>query len=106
MESTGDTEMLALQIYGRHRAAIERINRALSSKVKIAEWTMRGVVEEELENSSNELLECYGYNNRVRSFRAPHLDIFGDKGHRSVLSSQARTGYELVFVGWVGRKGG
>ena len=103
MEATGDTEMLALQIYGRHRAALDRINRALSSKVKIAEWTMRGVVEEELENSSNELFECFGYNNRVRSFRAPHLDIFGDKGHR--LFFQVKHERDTNWYLWVGSGG-
>lgn len=103
MESTGDATTLALQIYGRHRAAIDRINRALNNRVKIAEWTMQAVVQEKLEEASNELLEYSWHNKRVRSFVAPHLDIFGDKGQRMFF--QVKHERDTNWYLWVGSGG-
>lgn len=103
MESTGDATTLALQIYGKHRAAIDRINRALNSRVKIAERIMKAVVQEKLEETSMGLLECSGHNKRVRSFVAPHLDIFGDKGQR--LFFQVKHERDTNWYLWV-RSGG
>ena len=103
MESTGDATTLALQIYGKHRTAIDRINRALNNKVKIAERTMQAVVKEELEEASNGLFEFSGHNKRVRSFVVPDLDIFGDQGQR--LFFQVKHERDTNWYLWV-RSGG
>ena len=57
MEATSDVESLAYEIYGKHRAAINRINRALANKEKRAAQVAEQVFAAPLEETTRGLLK-------------------------------------------------
>ena len=74
MEATSDVESLAYEIYGKHRGAINRINRALANQEKRAAQVAEQVFAAPLEETTRGLLKHDWHNKIARQLVSPHLD--------------------------------
>ena len=74
MEATGDVESLAYEIYGKHRAAINRVNRALANREKRAAQVAEQVFAAPLEETTRGLLKHDWHIKIARQLVSPHLD--------------------------------
>lgn len=102
METTSDVESLAFEIYGKHRAAINRINRALANREKRAAWIAEQVFDIPLEETIGDLLTL-DWNDKVsRSWASPHLDsVCPEKGQMLVF--QVKYERDVSFYIWIRR---
>ena len=100
METTSDVESLAYGIYGKHRAAINRINRALENKEKRAASVAKGILETPIENVSNGLLVYRSHHPNIRKLGSPHLDeCFKDQ--KKLLDFEVKYERDINLYLWV-----
>ena len=102
METTSDVESLAFEVYGKHRAAINRINRALANREKRAAWVAEQVFGTPLEGTTSGML-TRDWNNKVaRNLVSPHLaPICPEKGQMLVF--QVKYERDVNFYIWICR---